>query len=441
MGYIKKGFIVCIFNKIKLTFLCFISFFFISFDLMAGNKGIAFRTGIQPMNVSRFVLETSKIPEYDIFYLKNPKRIVVDVSDLDISSIKKENSKTGFVADIRVGRLDQNTSRFVLDLSSFAKVKTHFVLNPILGNKNYRLVIDVESASEKEFDKFIEKKLVLSSFNTSSNKENKTTKIVYEDIEVKVKNSKTNQNIKFDKKLSISKPVSKTSKSTIKESKPKVIVIDAGHGGEDPGAIGLGGTYEKNIVLAMAKQLRDVLKKNPQYKIILTRETDKFIKLQERARIAEKNNATIFISIHADSSPKKKTKGFSVYTLSEQATDEESKKIAEKENAADLLGIGTFDSYDNITKNILGDLMQTQVKIASVEMANEIVNQVKQDVVCVDNPHREAPFIVLRSAIPSVLIEMGFLSNKDEEKKLNQKWYREKLAYSLSRAIGAILKE
>ena len=337
--------------------------------------------------------------------------------------------------------LDKNTSRFVLDLNSFAKVKKHFVLNPITGNKNYRLVIDVESASEKEFNNFIDKMLVLPSVESLSDKKNNSRGIVYEEVEIEITDSKTKENIKFDKKLSVSKPISKSSKTVIKEDKPKVIVIDAGHGGEDPGAIGLGGTYEKHIVLAMAKQLRDVLKKNPQYKVILTRETDKFIKLQERARIAEKNNATIFISIHADSSPKKKTKGFSVYTLSEKATDEESKKIAEKENAADLLGIGTFDSYDNITKNILGDLMQTQVKIASVEMANEIVNQVKQDVVCVDNPHREAPFIVLRSAIPSVLVEMGFLSNRDEEKKLNQKWYREKLAYSLSRAIDAILKE
>ena len=391
-----------ILNKIKLSFLCFISFLFVSVSVMAGNKGIAFRTGIQPMNVSRFVLETSKIPEYDIFYLDNPKRIVIDISNLDISSVSKENSKTGFISDIRAGVLDKTTSRFVLDLNSFAKVKKHFILKPITGNDNYRLVIDIESSSKDEFSDFIKKKLLLSSIESLSIKKDKSNEIVYEEMEITVKDVKTNKNIKFDKKLSISKPVSKSSKSsksTIKEEKPKVIVIDAGHGGEDPGAIGLGGTYEKHIVLAMAKQLRDVLKKNPQYKIILTRDTDKFIKLQERANIAEKNNAPIFISIHADSSPKKKTRGFSVYTLSEKATDEESKKIAEKENAADLLGIGTFDNYDNITKNILGDLMQTQVKIASVEMANEIVNQVKQDVVCVDNPHREAPFIVLRSVI------------------------------------------
>ena len=435
------------FKRILVSCLLFCGLFLSLSDAFAGNKGIAFRTGIQPMNVSRFVLETEKEPEYAIFYLDNPKRIVIDINDLDISDVKKATSKTGFISDIRSGVLDDKISRFVLDLSAFAKIKKHFVLKPLGNNKNYRLVIDIESASENEFAEFISKNYVLPSDVSLNDVKNTPSGVVYEEVEIEVTDSSSassGKQGKFSKKLEIVETKTKSSSNknnTSKNDKKKVIVIDAGHGGQDPGAIGLGGTYEKNIVLAMAKQLRDVLSKNSQYKIILTRETDKFIKLQERARIAERNNATIFISIHADSSPKKTTKGFSVYTLSEKATDEESKKIAEKENAADLLGIGTFDSYDPITKNILGDLMQTQVKIASVEMANEIVAQVKQDVVCVDNPHREAPFMVLRSAVPSVLVEMGFLSNRDEEKKLNQKWYREKLAYSLARAIDSILKE
>ena len=224
------------------------------------------------------------------------------------------------------------------------------------------------------------------------------------------------------------------------EDERKIIVIDAGHGGKDPGTIGVNGTYEKTIALAIARQLRDILVKNPMYKVILTREGDTFIPLQERAKIAERNNATLFVSIHLNSSSNKQTHGFSIYTLSEKATDDEARKIAEKENAADLLGIGSFEGYDAVTKNILGDLLQTQVKIASVEFATEVVKQVKQDTNCIHDPHREAPFIVLRSSIPSVLMEVGFLSNKDEEKKLNQKWYREKLSYSFARAIDKILK-
>jgi N-acetylmuramoyl-L-alanine amidase len=243
-------------------------------------------------------------------------------------------------------------------------------------------------------------------------------------------------------KPAIPKPVSAPKPSLAgKMNKAKVIVIDPGHGGQDPGAIGKGGTREKDIVLEMGKQLRDVLRKNSEYTVIMTRTTDTFIPLRERAEFGEKKGASLFISIHADSSPKKTTKGFSVYTLNERATDEESKKIAEKENAADLLGIGRFDAYDPVMKNILGDLMQTQVTIASSELADEMVRQVRKDLECVENPHRGAPFTVLRSTVPSVLVETGFLSNVDEEKKLKQKWYREKLAYSLARAIDAILKD
>ena len=411
--------------KNVLVVLCFA---FYSFPVFASGRAILFRTGIQSGNVSRFVLETSSKPSYNIFYLNNPQRIVIDIDDIDISNVKKESSKTGFIDEVRLGEYDDDTARIVLDLTAFAKVKKDFILNPIGDNKNYRLVVDIESASQTEFDKL------------SNTKSNNKTIVNEEEVEIEITSSSKNVSSSSKKVEVKTTTTTTTSKKSIKKDK-KVIVIDAGHDGKDPGAIGIGGTKEKNIVLSMAKQLRKILKKNPNYKIVMTRDTDIFLPLAERSYIAEKNNADLFISIHADSSPKKTTKGFSIYTLSEKATDEESKKLAEKENASDLIGIGTFDSYDRITKNILGDLMQTQVKIASVEIADEIVKQVKQDVLCVDRPVREAPFMVLRSSVPSVLAEMGFLSNKDEEKKLNQKWYREKLAYSLSRAIDKILQE
>ncbi len=379
----------------------------------AKNRGIVVRTGIQPMNISRFVFEMTEDASYKIIYLDNPKRVVVDFPNIDVSNVSKEALKSGFISDVRIGSLDTKTSRVVLDLSSYARVKNSFILKPIGNNKNYRFVMDIESVSKEEFAKLLGKK-------------------VEEVIEEKPQ----------------SKPVANTqrkkpTKQNIaqKKSNKKVIVLDAGHGGKDPGTIGVNGTYEKVIALSIAKQLRDILVKNPDYKVILTRENDTFIQLQDRAKIAERENANIFVSIHLNSSPNKQTHGFSIYTLNEKATDDEARKIAEKENAADLLGIGSFEGYDNITKNILGDLLQTQVKIASVELATEIVSQVRQEVSCIQQPHREAPFIVLRSSIPSVLIEAGFLSNKDEEKKLNQKWYREKMAYSFARAIDKILKD
>ncbi len=433
--------------------MLFIAFSF-TFPLCvnAANNAIVFRTGIQSGNVSRFVLETSQNPVYNIFYLENPSRVVIDVADLNISNVKKESSKSGFISDVRASVFDKNTARIVLDLGNYAKIKNHFVLNPINSNKNYRFVVDIENATSSEFKNLVKNHYSYPSSNyisksdgimeielSSSGSGNKSSEKVV--VKETVKKSGNGDTTTKTTTTTTTKITTKTTSSAPKIDKPKIIVIDAGHGGKDPGTIGATGTQEKNIVLSMAKQLRDILKKNPQYKIIMTRETDIFLPLRERSEIAEKNNATFFISIHADSSPKKTTKGFSIYTLSEKATDEESKRIAEKENASDLMGIGTFDSYDAVTKNILGDLMQTQVKIASVEMATEIVNQVRQDVPCVDRPSREAPFTVLRSAVPSVLVEMGFLSNQEEEKKLNQKWYREKLAYSLARGIDKMLKD
>ena len=393
---------------------------------LAKNTAVVVRTGIQPMNVSRFVLEMTEDTSYKILYLDNPKRIVVDIPDVDVSKVKKESLKSGFISDVRIGKLDTKISRVVLDLSTPAVVKKDFILKPLENNKNYRLVLDIESVSLTEFSKFIGKKV---------------EDVIEENIVTPVKTANTV--ITKTKTTTTTTKVKKGTKQNIavKKNNKKTIVIDAGHGGKDPGTIGQNGTYEKVIALSLAKQLKDILVKNPDYRVILTRDNDTFIQLQDRAKIAERENANIFVSIHLNSSPNKQTHGFSIYTLNEKATDDEARKIAEKENAADLLGIGSFEGYDNITKNILGDLLQTQVKIASVELATEMVNQVKQEISCIYQPHREAPFIVLRSSIPSVLIEAGFLSNKEEEKRLNQKWYREKMAYSFARAIDKVLKD
>lgn len=425
-----KG-IVHFFKKIFSGYI-FALFFISATCVYAKNQAFTYRVGIQSANISRFVLETSDKFTYTIDYLNNPNRIAINIDNLDTSSVKKESEKAGFIKSISMDTNGKGVKVF-LNLSTTAKVKKHFILSPISDNKNYRLVIDLENTTNEEFLSFIKKEEQKN--NTSKKKEN----VILEEEILSETPQKTE--VKKENKIIISTTKKLNIQNEPKTKTEKIIVIDAGHGGKDPGTIGVNGTYEKTIALAFARQLRDILTKNPNYKVVLTRDSDIFIQLQDRAKIAEKANASLFISIHLNSSPNKQTKGFSIYTLSEKATDEESKKIAEKENAADLLGIGSFDGYDKITKNILGDLLQTQVKIASVEFADEIVKQVKQDTPCIYHPHREAPFIVLRSSIPSVLIEAGFLSNKEDEKKLNQKWYREKMAYSFARAIDIILQK
>ena len=153
-----KGFIVKIFSKIKGLFFC-LSFVLLSNIGLAKNTAVVVRTGIQPMNISRFVLEMTEDTSYKILYLDNPKRIVVDIPDVDVSKVKKESLKSGFISDVRIGKLDTKTSRVVLDLSTPAVVKKDFILKPLGNNKNYRLVLDIESVSLTEFSKFIGKKV------------------------------------------------------------------------------------------------------------------------------------------------------------------------------------------------------------------------------------------------------------------------------------------
>ena len=365
----------------------------IACSVNAKNIALNIRTGIQPNNITRFVLDTTDYIYYKIDYDKN-KTINIKIKDIDLSNTKIDKKTGEVIKDIKI---DNKNSNIILNLNDYSKIKKVFLLKPMDHSKFFRLVVDLTPTFKTEYNNLV--------------KDTKT-KIV-------------NQN---------------NQTPTTQKQEKKIIVIDAGHGGKDPGTIGQLGTYEKTIALYLAKELKNEIEKYPNFTAILTRNNDTFIKLQERAKIAEKSKANLFVSIHLNSSQNKNTHGFSLFTLSEKATDEEAKKIAEKENAADLIGVNSFENYDLITKNILGDLLQTQIKTASVDVANTIVNEIKKEIYCINNPHREAPFMVLRSSIPSILLEVGFLSNLEEEKRMNQKWYRQKIAKIIATAINKVLQ-
>ena len=373
---------------IKILCLLFIC----TYPANAKNVILNARTGIQPNKITRFVLDATDYIYYTVDYDKN-KIINIKIKDADLNSIKIDKKQETIIKDIKINNKSSNISLY---LNDYSKIKKVFLLKPMDHSKYFRLVIDLTSTFKTEYNNFVNHKKEITKINTN----------------------KTNP----------------------KQNEQKVIIIDAGHGGKDPGTIGQKGTYEKNIALYLAKELKNEIEKNPNFKAILTRDNDTFIKLQERAKIAEKAKANLFLSIHLNSSQNKNTHGFSLFTLSEKATDEEAKKIAEKENASDLIGVNSFENYDIITKNILGDLLQTQIKTASVDIANTIVNEIKKEIYCINNPHREAPFVVLRSSIPSILLEVGFLSNLEEENRMNQKWYRQKIAYHIATAINKVLQ-
>lgn len=215
-----------------------------------------------------------------------------------------------------------------------------------------------------------------------------------------------------------------------------VVALDPGHGGVDPGAIGVSGIYEKVITLAAARQLRDHLEKTGRYKVVLTRDRDISLGLRERREIARRAEADIFMSLHADSIGNKNVRGLSVYTLSEKASDKEAAALAEQENNADLI-IGVDLSHESQeVRHILVDLAQRESMNLATKLARTLISELQREVKLLRNTHRFAGFAVLKSPdIPSVLIEMGYLSNREDEKALKLPAYRDKLMAAVARGL------
>lgn len=223
-----------------------------------------------------------------------------------------------------------------------------------------------------------------------------------------------------------------------KSSRPRgkrVIVIDPGHGGPDPGTIGASGTYEKNVTLAMAREIKEHLEKTGRYKVLLTRDRDVFLRLRERVAIAREANADLFMSIHADSMPDRAARGPSIYTLSEKASDREAADLADKENKADVIAGLDLSHETPEVSTILIDLAQRETMNRSAQFASGLIGEIRKETAVLRNTHRFAGFAVLKAPdVPSVLVELGFLSNKAEEKALTSRKHRAKLAQAVVRS-------
>ena len=220
----------------------------------------------------------------------------------------------------------------------------------------------------------------------------------------------------------------------------RLLMIDPGHGGRDPGAIGRSGTYEKDVVLDISRQLADALSKIPGVQARLTRDVDKFIPLEERVTIAQGAKCDFFLSIHADSAPTSAARGLSAYTLSRNASDNFAKALEKKENLADLIGGVQVKNDDPEVTDILMDLAARHTKTAALKARQEIVHGLGGDWKLLENPMRSANFAVLRAPdLPSMLIETGFLSNAQDEQILKSRANRQKIARLLAGEFGQIL--
>jgi N-acetylmuramoyl-L-alanine amidase len=215
-----------------------------------------------------------------------------------------------------------------------------------------------------------------------------------------------------------------------------VIVIDAGHGGQDPGTAGHTGTQEKRVTLHYAYLLRDALNRTGHYKVVLTRDDDYYLLLRDRVKRARAAHGDLFISLHADSAPSREARGLSVYTISEKASDKESELLAAKENKADVIGGMDLSDTSQDVADILIDLAQRETRAKSAKFADLAVRNLGHDVHLLSNTHRYAGFAVLKAPdIPSVLIEIGFLTSPQEEHMLQTPSYQTKVMHALVKAI------
>jgi len=228
----------------------------------------------------------------------------------------------------------------------------------------------------------------------------------------------------------------KHEKARAKKSAKPVIVIDAGHGGQDSGTSGFNGSKEKKLTLHFAGELKESLQRTGRYRVVLTRTDDTYLLLGERVKRARAAHGDLFISIHADSSPIASARGLSVYTISGKASDKQSAALAEKENKADIIGGMDLSDTSKDVADILIDLTQRETRAKSCKFADLLVKNFRHEVTLVHHTHRFAGFAVLKAPdIPSVLIEVGFLSNQREEQLLKSASYQAKFLHGV---VGAV---
>lgn len=352
---------------------------------------------------TRVVLDLGGKVDFDIFSLDNPRRVVVDLPSLDWPN--KTPKVDGLVKNIRFGQFSDTKSRLVIDLSRPANVAKSFLLDKSSGLP-HRLVLDLVPSSASAF-----------------------TQQVAKDRAAKRKTAKAEA----------PPPVFTPKPKTQRRGKP-VIVLDAGHGGVDPGAHGAK-AREKDVTLTFTRELAKQLRATGRYKVYLTRNRDIYIPLRQRVNIARKHNADLFMSIHADAIKRKSVRGLSIYTLSETASDKEAAALARKENQSDIIAGIDFADQPAEVANILIDLAQRETKNLSVKFANLVVEKARGKTRLLERTHRFAGFRVLKAPdVPSVLIELGFLTNRSDEKQLLSGAWRRGVAGAVVNSIDAFFK-
>ena len=349
---------------------------------------------------TRFVMDVSRKIELRAFTLANPYRVVVDIPQITFQVPPRLGEKgRGLIKAFRFGLVMAGGSRIVLDVDRPVKLERAFVLDAAKGQPA-RLVLDL-SATDRD------------SFMRNLSAENR------------------------DKPQASAQPVSPSSNPRPGDPRP-IVVIDPGHGGIDTGTKSAAGDDEKTIVLDIGLKLRDAIEKTGKYRVVMTRTDDTFVPLADRVRFARDRQGALFLSIHADALPKREgdAQGATVYTLSEKASDAEAARLADAENKADVIAGLDLANEPGDVADILVDLAQRETKNFSHQFARNLVGEMKGAVRLHQTPMKSAGFQVLKAPdVPSVLLELGYMSNKDDLKLLKSEAWRSKTVETLAKAI------
>ena len=361
---------------------------------------------------TRVALEIQEPAKYEVLSLKDPERLVLDLEGIEITAALTEladkiQPNDPYVKALRIGRFKPGVVRLVFDLK--AEVKPQAFMLPPIGDYGHRLVLDLYPLVPHDpLLAFLDKLQAAPGTATPPSVAKPQTPV------------------------DASRPAP-TAKAAPKRDRLIIVMIDPGHGGEDPGARGRRGTHEKDVTLAIATKLKARIDKEPNMRAVLTRDGDYYLSLQARVEKAQRVRADLFISIHADAFVKPHARGASVFALSERgATSAAASWLAKRENDADLIGGVNLDGRDRYLKMTLADLSLTAQINDSLKAGRSVLEQIggindlhKQDV-------EQAGFAVLKAPdIPSILIETAFISNPDEERKLRSAAYQNQMADAL----------
>jgi N-acetylmuramoyl-L-alanine amidase len=356
---------------------------------------------------TRFETELSKAVGFSVYVLNAPYRVVIDLPGVNFDLPPGVGHQpTGLITSFRYGTVEEGKSRIMIDTAGPVLIAKSFI-TPAKGKKPAHLVVDLVETTED-------------AFATTFAKDHPDTQTA-----------------------AITPAAAPApTKPTERIDQIRIIAIDPGHGGIDPGALSPQKTREKDVVLAYGLALRDILEKTGQYKVVMTRTDDQFLPLQERVKIARDHKADLFIAIHADTLNNPSVRGTTLYTVSDKATDAEAEALAQKENRADIIaGIDLGQQNDGVA-NILINLAQRESKNEAMYFAKKAASEFQQVTEMTGQPIRSAAFVVLKAPdVPSVLVELGYLSSKKDEALLNSSEWRQKMATAMASAIDHYFKQ